>query len=155
VTAGERTSATLVLQSQFGRTPPGAAAITFVGPLIRSLIRPLGGWLADRLGGARVTLWNYFPATALASLRASCFGGGLAGPVHRRVVTTYAVHVRGAPVAVGGRPQLVAARARGRAQGGGVPAAWPAIWRRVSRWSLNALRPAGVMRSQVRGRLPT
>jgi NNP family nitrate/nitrite transporter-like MFS transporter len=57
----------LVLQNQFGRTPLQAAAVTFIGPLIGSLIRPLGGWLADRLGGARVTLWN-FVAMALSSL---------------------------------------------------------------------------------------
>ncbi len=31
----------------------------FLGPLVGALIRPLGGWLADKLGGARVTLWNF------------------------------------------------------------------------------------------------
>jgi NNP family nitrate/nitrite transporter-like MFS transporter len=49
----------LVLQSQFGRTPLQAASLTFIGPLLGSLIRPVGGRLADRLGGARVTLWNF------------------------------------------------------------------------------------------------
>ncbi|TLQ45624.1 nitrate/nitrite transporter [Streptomyces marianii] len=49
----------LVLQNQFGRTPLQAASLTFVGPLLGSLIRPVGGHLADRLGGARVTLWNF------------------------------------------------------------------------------------------------
>ncbi|MGW0734226.1 nitrate/nitrite transporter [Streptomyces sp. NPDC002851] len=49
----------LVLTSQFGRTPLQAASLTFIGPLLGSLIRPVGGRLADRLGGARVTLWNY------------------------------------------------------------------------------------------------
>ncbi|MFF3512285.1 nitrate/nitrite transporter [Streptomyces sp. NPDC002573] len=48
-----------VLQSQFGRTPLQAAYLTFVGPLLGSLIRPVGGWLADRYGGARITLWNF------------------------------------------------------------------------------------------------
>jgi NNP family nitrate/nitrite transporter-like MFS transporter len=32
------------------------AGLSFVGALIGSVSRPLGGWLADRLGGARVTL---------------------------------------------------------------------------------------------------
>jgi NNP family nitrate/nitrite transporter-like MFS transporter len=32
------------------------AGLGFVGALIGSVARPLGGWLADRLGGARVTL---------------------------------------------------------------------------------------------------
>ncbi|MEV8014842.1 nitrate/nitrite transporter [Streptomyces sp. NPDC086554] len=49
----------LVLQTQFGRTPLQAASITFIGPLLGSLIRPLGGWLADKYGGARITLWNF------------------------------------------------------------------------------------------------
>ncbi len=49
----------LVLQNQFGRTPLQAAGITFLGPLVGSLIRPVGGRLADRLGGAKVTLWNF------------------------------------------------------------------------------------------------
>ncbi|MFF7254620.1 nitrate/nitrite transporter [Streptomyces microflavus] len=46
----------LVLQTQFGRTPLQAASLTFVGPLLGSLIRPVGGRLADRHGGARITL---------------------------------------------------------------------------------------------------
>ncbi|WP_267245220.1 nitrate/nitrite transporter [Streptomyces sp. PR69] len=49
----------LVLTTQFGRTPLQAASLTFIGPLLGSLIRPIGGLLADRLGGARVTLWNF------------------------------------------------------------------------------------------------
>ncbi|GAA2958518.1 nitrate/nitrite transporter [Streptomyces enissocaesilis] len=56
----------LVLQTQFGRTPLQAASLTFVGPLLGSLIRPLGGSLADRFGGARITLWN-FAAMAAAT----------------------------------------------------------------------------------------
>ncbi|MDT9689330.1 nitrate/nitrite transporter [Streptomyces sp. P9(2023)] len=49
----------LVLQTQFGRTPLQAAALTFIGPLLGSLIRPVGGSLADRYGGARITLWTF------------------------------------------------------------------------------------------------
>jgi NNP family nitrate/nitrite transporter-like MFS transporter len=49
----------LVLQIQFGRTPLQAAAVTFIGPLLGSLIRPIGGRLADRFGGARVTFLNF------------------------------------------------------------------------------------------------
>ena len=49
----------LVLQNQFGRTPLQAAAITFIGPLLGSLIRPFGGKLADRYGGAKVTFANF------------------------------------------------------------------------------------------------
>jgi NNP family nitrate/nitrite transporter-like MFS transporter len=56
----------LVLQNQFGRTPLQAAAVTFIGPLLGSLIRPVGGQLADRFGGAKVSLLTYV-ALALAS----------------------------------------------------------------------------------------
>ncbi|NBM18186.1 NarK/NasA family nitrate transporter [Streptomyces sp. GC420] len=67
----------LVLQTQFGRTPLQAASITFLGPLLGSLIRPVGGWLADKYGGARITLWNFAAMAAataivvLASVRES------------------------------------------------------------------------------------
>ncbi len=57
----------LVLQNQFGRTPLQAAAVTFIGPLLGSLIRPVGGWLSDRIGGATVTFWN-FVAMAAATI---------------------------------------------------------------------------------------
>ena len=51
-----------VLQVQFAdtfATPVKAAYLTFIGPLIGSLIRPVGGHLADRLGGARVSFVNF------------------------------------------------------------------------------------------------
>ncbi len=47
-----------VLQVQFAHdypTPLKAAQITFVGPLLGSLVRPIGGKLADRFGGAIVS----------------------------------------------------------------------------------------------------
>ncbi|MGA5299734.1 nitrate/nitrite transporter [Nucisporomicrobium flavum] len=60
-----------VLQVQFGdvfSTPVKAAYLTFLGPLLGSLIRPVGGALADRLGGARVTFWNFVAMAAGASV---------------------------------------------------------------------------------------
>ncbi|MEV6834137.1 nitrate/nitrite transporter [Streptomyces sp. NPDC051133] len=61
-----------VLTIQFGRTPLQAAYLTFIGPLLGSLIRPVGGRLADRYGGARITLWNYVGmAAATAALIAA------------------------------------------------------------------------------------
>ncbi|MFJ6782275.1 MFS transporter [Streptomyces yangpuensis] len=67
----------LVLQTQFGRTPLQAASLTFIGPLLGSLIRPVGGALADRFGGARITLGTFVAMAAatgvvvLASQRSS------------------------------------------------------------------------------------
>jgi NNP family nitrate/nitrite transporter-like MFS transporter len=67
-----------VLQTQFGRTPLQAAYLTFIGPLLGSLIRPLGGRLADRYGGARITLWNFVAmAAATAVLVAASMAGSL------------------------------------------------------------------------------
>ncbi|WP_304455030.1 MFS transporter [Nocardiopsis sp. YSL2] len=54
----------LLLQNQFGLEPLQAASITFLGPAIGSLIRPIGGKMADRFGGARVTLWNFVAMVA-------------------------------------------------------------------------------------------
>ncbi len=40
-------------------TPVKAAALTWLGPLLGSLIRPVGGALADRFRGSVVTFWNF------------------------------------------------------------------------------------------------
>lgn len=62
-----------VLQINFlagGDTPAQAALhaaqIAFLGPLLGSIARPLGGRLADRIGGGRITLWT-FAAMVLAA----------------------------------------------------------------------------------------
>ncbi|MDT5136339.1 MAG: transporter, family, nitrate/nitrite transporter [Mycobacterium sp.] len=63
-----------VLQINYLATPGTTAAaaalrasqIAFLGPLLGSLSRPIGGWLADRLGGAKITMWC-FVAMALAT----------------------------------------------------------------------------------------
>ena len=65
-----------VLQVQFKAefpTPLDAASLTFLGPLVGSLVRPVGGVLADRLGGARVTAATFvgMAVAALAVLAAS------------------------------------------------------------------------------------
>lgn len=46
----------LLLKTQF---PEVTVGIAFLGPLVGSLSRPLGGLLADKIGGARVTFWNF------------------------------------------------------------------------------------------------
>ena len=47
----------LLIKSQF----PGVNPLEFawMGPFLGALIRPFGGWLADKLGGARVTFWTF------------------------------------------------------------------------------------------------
>jgi MFS transporter, NNP family, nitrate/nitrite transporter len=46
----------LLLKTQF---PAATANLAFLGALVGSVARPLGGLLADKLGGTRVTLWNF------------------------------------------------------------------------------------------------
>jgi NNP family nitrate/nitrite transporter-like MFS transporter len=44
------------------------AGLGFVGALIGSVSRPFGGWLSDRIGGARVTLWCFLGMGACTGL---------------------------------------------------------------------------------------
>lgn len=72
----------LLIKSQF----PDVNALQFawLGPLVGAAVRPFGGWLADKMGGARVTLWNFF-VMALAVggviyyLPSGASGGNFAG----------------------------------------------------------------------------
>lgn len=54
----------LLLKTQF---PEVSTNLAFLGALVGSVARPMGGRLADRIGGAKVTFWN-FVAMTLASL---------------------------------------------------------------------------------------
>jgi len=47
----------LLIKSQFPHV--NALSYAWLGPLVGALIRPLGGWLADKLGGANVTFWDF------------------------------------------------------------------------------------------------
>jgi NNP family nitrate/nitrite transporter-like MFS transporter len=46
----------LLIKTQF---PTVTVAIAFLGPLVGSVSRPFGGLLADKVGGAIVTFWNF------------------------------------------------------------------------------------------------
>ena len=51
----------LLIKTQF---PTVTVAIAFLGPLVGSVSRPLGGLLADKIGGAIVTFWNFIAMAA-------------------------------------------------------------------------------------------
>jgi NNP family nitrate/nitrite transporter-like MFS transporter len=53
----------LLLKTQF---PEASASLAFLGPLVGSIARPIGGRLSDRLGGARLTYWNFVAMTLVA-----------------------------------------------------------------------------------------
>ena len=56
----------LLIKIVFGELPDGSVnpnainpfAYAWLGPLVGSLIRPIGGWLSDKWGGAKVTHWD-------------------------------------------------------------------------------------------------
>jgi MFS transporter, NNP family, nitrate/nitrite transporter len=52
----------LLIKSQFPEV--NALAYAFLGPLVGAIIRPFGGWLSDKLGGAPVTFWNFIAMAA-------------------------------------------------------------------------------------------
>jgi len=54
----------LLMKSQFPGVNPTQYA--FLGPLVGAIMRPVGGWVADKLGGARVTFWNFIVMAASA-----------------------------------------------------------------------------------------
>ncbi len=56
----------------------------WIGPLIGAAIRPFGGWLSDKLGGASVTFWNFIVMAAAVGgvlwfLPSGGSGGSFAG----------------------------------------------------------------------------
>ncbi|HRY19145.1 MAG TPA: MFS transporter, partial [Candidatus Competibacteraceae bacterium] len=59
---------------------PGVDAFqfAFIGPLLAAFVRPIGGWLADRVGGAVITL-GIFLVMAVAPLGAAAFLPGANG----------------------------------------------------------------------------
>jgi NNP family nitrate/nitrite transporter-like MFS transporter len=71
----------LVLQNQFHYQPLQAAYWTFLGPLVGSLIRPVGGRLADKVGGSIVTFWT-FVAMAAGSLVVILAGNAHSFPLY-------------------------------------------------------------------------
>lgn len=69
-----------LLKAQF---PEVTVSIAFAGALVGSVARPAGGWLADRLGGARVTIGAFAvmaagTVSAIFALREHAFGPFLA-----------------------------------------------------------------------------
>ncbi|MEP7180569.1 MAG: MFS transporter [Betaproteobacteria bacterium] len=70
----------------------------FIGPLLAALVRPIGGWLSDRMGGAMITVWMFL-VMAIAPLAAVYFlptggsGGSVIGFVLAFIVLFFAAGV--------------------------------------------------------------
>ena len=72
----------LLIKSQFPQV--NALQYAWLGPFVGAIIRPFGGWLADKLGGAAVTYWNFIVMAAavggvLYFLPSGPSGGSFAG----------------------------------------------------------------------------
>jgi len=72
----------LLIKDVFGKLPGGAPnpaapspTLAFLGPLVGSLVRPVGGWLSDKFGGARVTQWSTVAMVASAVAAGLCLTG--------------------------------------------------------------------------------
>jgi MFS transporter, NNP family, nitrate/nitrite transporter len=130
-----------VLQVQFKGsfpTPRDAAELTWIGPLLGSLIRPVGGRLADRFGGATITFWNFvaMAASAVAVLVAS----------HQRSLPVYLIGFVGlfvfSGVGNGSTYKMIPAIFRSRANAG-LSTVEPVTVEQVRRADHDARRLAG------------
>ncbi len=77
----------LTLNFHLTKTDAGLRAAGFV--ILATAMRPAGGWLADRIGGARILLW-VFPTTALMAIFMAC-----------PLMTTFTVGALGMAIAIG------------------------------------------------------
>lgn len=59
------------LTDMFGLTPQDAGFRTAGFVVLATAMRPVGGWLADRIGGRLILLW-VFPATAVMAIFMAC-----------------------------------------------------------------------------------
>ena len=78
---GFSASLPMLAQSQFQRAD--ALHLVWLGPLIGAVLRPMGGWMADRWGGARVTFWVFVIMATAALFALMCLpaaGAAAEGP---------------------------------------------------------------------------
>jgi NNP family nitrate/nitrite transporter-like MFS transporter len=70
-----------------------AAQIAFIGPLLGSISRPPGGWLSDRIGGGKVTLYTFAAMIAAAGLLvvAGRLDDATPGAPSGAIMTSYAI----------------------------------------------------------------
>jgi MFS transporter, NNP family, nitrate/nitrite transporter len=70
-----------------------AAQIAFLGPLLGSISRPPGGWLSDRIGGGKVTLYTFVAMIAAAGwlVTAGTMDDGIKGAPSGGIMIAYVV----------------------------------------------------------------
>jgi MFS transporter, NNP family, nitrate/nitrite transporter len=135
----------LVLQTEFGRTPLAAASLTFIGPLVGSLSRPAGGWLSDKVGAARVTLWNFAGMAGCTALLLLASAQRSFGLFVGLFIALFVLSGVGNGSTFTMIPGIFAARARESGAAGGDLAAEMAYARRVSSAMLGIVAAVGAL----------
>lgn len=118
---GYTTAFPLLISSQFPEHR-GLVGLAFLGALVGSLARPVGGLLSDRLGGARVTLWNFAAMIGAAGL----VGLGLAARDVWLFFGAYLLLVAATGVGNGSTYRMIPAIFRAKAVAGVDPSDEPA-----------------------------
>ncbi|MDQ2723306.1 MAG: NarK/NasA family nitrate transporter [Actinomycetota bacterium] len=110
-----------------------SAQIAFLGPLLGSVARPLGGMLADRIGGGRITFVTFVAMVAAAGLLvAASSGNGSLGPVVAGFIALFLLSGVGNGSTYKMIPAIFAAHSRRIVDRGGSEAAAGAWSRRMS-----------------------
>jgi len=110
-----------------------SAQIAFLGPLLGSVARPLGGMLADRIGGGRITFVTFVAMVAAAGLLvAASSGDGSLGPVVIGFIALFILSGVGNGSTYKMIPAIFAAHSRRIVDEGGSEAAAGAWSRRMS-----------------------
>ncbi len=110
-----------------------SAQIAFLGPLLGSVARPLGGMLADRIGGGRITFVTFAAMVAAAGLLvAANSGDGSLGPVVIGFIALFILSGVGNGSTYKMIPAIFAAHSRRIVDEGGSEAAAGAWSRRMS-----------------------
>jgi NNP family nitrate/nitrite transporter-like MFS transporter len=106
------------------------AGLAFVGALVGSLTRPLGGWLSDRVGGARVTLASFAGMAAFTLLAIVGVDGHSFGLFFASFIAIFALSGVGNGSTYRMIPSIFAALGDRAAAGDGDPAAVRALFKR-------------------------
>ncbi|GAA3113430.1 MFS transporter [Planomonospora alba] len=136
---GYSTAFPLLINSQF---PEAASLVSlaFLGPLVGSLVRPAGGWLADRIGGARVTLVNFGAMAGAVAL----VWQGLAQHSFALFFGAYMLLIATTGVGNGSTYRMIPAIFRAKATAG-VPAGTPAYEAALAAGKRDASAAVGII----------
>jgi NNP family nitrate/nitrite transporter-like MFS transporter len=95
----------MLIQSQFLRDD--LLQLAWLGPLIGALLRPLGGWMADRYGGGRITFWCFVAMALGAAMVLQCLPHGGQGGSFQGFLAAFGVLFAAAGVGNGSTFRMI------------------------------------------------